>query len=58
MTSHGQVAVHLIPTLSFGINALAGKAKATINLDVDGSVAIDLSLTAAAKKATTGAAST
>ena len=58
VTSHGQVAVHLIPTLSFGINALDGKAKATINLDVDGSAAVDLSLAAAAKKATTGAAST
>ncbi|KAM5542321.1 hypothetical protein V8D89_004194 [Ganoderma adspersum] len=58
VTSHGQVAAHLIPTLSFGINALAGKAKATINLDVDGSAAVDLSLSAAAKKATTAAAST
>ena len=53
VTSHGQVAAHLIPTLSFGINALAGKAKATIDLEVDGKAAVDLSLSAAAKKATT-----
>ncbi|PIL30026.1 hypothetical protein GSI_07938 [Ganoderma sinense ZZ0214-1] len=52
VTSHGQVAAHLIPTLSFGINALAGAAKATINLDVDGEAAVDLSLSADAKKAT------
>nr|VWP02189.1 Nucleosome assembly protein 1 [Ganoderma boninense] len=53
VTSHGQVAAHLIPTLSFGINALAGEAKATINLEVDGDAAVDLSLSADAKKSTT-----
>ena len=53
VTSHGQVAAHLIPTLSFGINALAGEAKATINLEVDGDAAVDLSLSAAATKGTT-----
>ena len=51
--SHGQIAAHLIPTISFGINALDGKAKATIDLDVDGVAAVDLSLAAAAKKAKT-----
>ncbi|KAI1787663.1 hypothetical protein LXA43DRAFT_703234 [Ganoderma leucocontextum] len=47
VTSQGQIAAHLIPTLSFGISALAGKAKATINLDVDGEAAVDLTLSAA-----------
>ncbi|PIL30030.1 hypothetical protein GSI_07942 [Ganoderma sinense ZZ0214-1] len=53
VTAHGQIAAHLIPSLSFGINALAGKAKATIELDVDGDAAVDLTLAAAAKAAKT-----
>ncbi|OJT15610.1 hypothetical protein TRAPUB_5938 [Trametes pubescens] len=48
VTSHGQVAAHLIPSLAFGISALGGITKATINLDLDADAALDLSLTAAA----------
>ncbi|KAI0668758.1 hypothetical protein C8Q78DRAFT_245368 [Trametes maxima] len=49
VTSHGQVAAHLIPSLAFGISAIGGKVKATVNLDLDADAALDLSLTAAAK---------
>ncbi|TFK84342.1 hypothetical protein K466DRAFT_602089 [Polyporus arcularius HHB13444] len=49
ITSHGQIAAHLIPSLAFGIDVLSGAAKATINLDVDASAAVDLSLTAVAE---------
>ncbi|KAI0757756.1 hypothetical protein C8Q80DRAFT_1092088 [Daedaleopsis nitida] len=47
VTSHGQVAAHLIPTLAFGVDVLASKA--TISLDVDASAGLDLSLAAVAK---------
>ncbi|EJF58506.1 hypothetical protein DICSQDRAFT_172861 [Dichomitus squalens LYAD-421 SS1] len=52
VTANGQVTAHLIPTLAFGINALDGKAKATINLDVDAQAGLDLSLTASGKAST------
>ena len=58
VTSHGQIAAHLIPTLAFGIDVLSGKAKATISLDVDAHAGVDLSLTAAAKASTDGTKST
>ncbi|KAI0770916.1 hypothetical protein BD413DRAFT_69883 [Trametes elegans] len=44
ITTHGQIAAHLIPSLAFGISALGGKTKATINLDLDADTAVDLSL--------------
>ena len=52
ITSHGQVAAHLIPSLAFGVDVLSGAAKATINLDVDASAGVDLSLSAVAEAAT------
>ena len=59
VTANGQVTAHLIPTLAFGINALSGKAKATINLDVDAQADLDLSLTGSGQvsKATDGSKS-
>ncbi|KAI0638754.1 hypothetical protein C8Q77DRAFT_1151788 [Trametes polyzona] len=52
VTSHGQIAAHLIPSLAFGVSAIGGKVKATINLDLDADAAVDLSLTAGAKAST------
>ena len=59
MTATGNVTAHLIPQLAFGINALSGKAKATINLDVDAQADLDLSLTGSGQvsKATDGSKS-
>lgn len=52
VTANGQVTAHLIPSLAFGINALDGVAKATINLDVDAQAGLDLSLTASGQAST------
>ncbi|KAI8969672.1 hypothetical protein BD414DRAFT_428107 [Trametes punicea] len=52
VTSHGQIAAHLIPTLAFGISALGGKTQSTISLNLDADAALDLSLTAAAEAST------
>ncbi|KAI0820581.1 hypothetical protein BC628DRAFT_1396212 [Trametes gibbosa] len=49
ITSHGQIAAHLLPSLNFGISAIGGKAKATINVDLDADAAVDLSLTGGAQ---------
>ncbi|KAI0757750.1 hypothetical protein C8Q80DRAFT_1091869 [Daedaleopsis nitida] len=48
VTSNGQVAAHLIPTLAFGLDVLGGAAQASVRLDVDTSAALDLSLAAVA----------
>ncbi|KAH9920543.1 uncharacterized protein BXZ73DRAFT_104669 [Epithele typhae] len=58
VTSNGKLEAHLIPTLAFGVNLLAGKAKANINLAVDGNAAVDLSLSASATKSTDATANT
>ncbi|OSD05577.1 hypothetical protein PYCCODRAFT_1464936 [Trametes coccinea BRFM310] len=52
VTTHGQVAAHLIPQLAFGLSALGGKTQATISLNLDADAALDLSLTAAAEAST------
>ncbi|KAI0653807.1 hypothetical protein C8Q70DRAFT_1048306 [Cubamyces menziesii] len=52
VTSHGQVAAHLIPSLNFGISALGGKTQATVDLALDADAALDLSLTAGAEAST------
>ncbi|KAF7290129.1 hypothetical protein MKEN_01502600 [Mycena kentingensis (nom. inval.)] len=42
----GTVAAHLIPSLNLGINALGGKAKATVHVDLDASASAKLTLEA------------
>jgi len=40
--AEGTAEAHLIPEIAFGINALAGKAKATISFDIDASATADV----------------
>ncbi|KAJ7841079.1 hypothetical protein B0H14DRAFT_2783654 [Mycena olivaceomarginata] len=49
----GTVAVHLIPALNFGVSAFGNLAKAEIDLALDTSASLKLSLEASAKAATT-----
>ncbi|KAF7329581.1 hypothetical protein MKEN_00221000 [Mycena kentingensis (nom. inval.)] len=42
----GTIAAHLIPSLNLGINALGGKAKATVHVDLDASASAKLTLEA------------
>ena len=41
---HGRLEAHLIPTLAFGVAVLNGQTKATINLGLDASAALDLTI--------------
>jgi hypothetical protein len=52
--SKASVEVHLIPRVEFGIDALAGKAKAVVFLDVDGMGKMDMRLLAANDKSDKG----
>ncbi|KAH9846167.1 hypothetical protein C2E23DRAFT_602807 [Lenzites betulinus] len=51
VASHGQIAVHLIPELGFGISAFDDKTETTITLDLDASVSVNLDLVATADAA-------
>ncbi|KAI0092175.1 hypothetical protein BDY19DRAFT_884355 [Irpex rosettiformis] len=48
VAASGSVEAHIIPSLQFGLDALNGLAKATINLDLDTSAKLTLSLQAGA----------
>jgi hypothetical protein len=49
INAKGTLTAHLIPSIDFGINALAGKAKATIFFAVDASATADVTANAGAK---------
>ncbi|KAI0661168.1 hypothetical protein C8Q70DRAFT_1130587 [Cubamyces menziesii] len=48
VTTHAQIAAHLLPSLNFGIDLLGGKAQATVHLTLDADTSTDLSLIASA----------
>jgi hypothetical protein len=49
VTATGSLTAHVIPSLNFGVSAFAGKASATVFLDLDTSATLALSLGAGAK---------
>ncbi|KAL4259382.1 hypothetical protein AB1N83_008474 [Pleurotus pulmonarius] len=46
ISAKGSIGVHIIPKIEFGISALKGLAKATVNLEVDADASVNLNLDA------------